>query len=122
MRGIWWGVGVVLAWGCAEHPAPKTALTDAQFVDLFVTVYALYDSTDTPSDSLKVHRQVVFDRYHVTPDMVQEFIDQHRRDPDSWTPIMAMLQERLGETAQVKLEAFRTQSPSDTTKQKKSGP
>ena len=114
------GMTLVFLWGCGENQTSKSVVTDAQFVDLCVTVYGLYGAYGHQPDSLKIYRQAVFDRYGVTPAMVQKFIDQHQSDPDSWAPIMSALQQRLGETTKVKLEAFGAPSgtQADTTAQK----
>jgi hypothetical protein len=118
MAMVWGGMMLVFLCGCGENRTSKSVLTDAQFVDLCVTVYGLYGAYCHQPDSLKIYRQAVFDRYGITPAMVQEFIDQHQRDPDSWVPIVFALRERLGETAEVKLEAFGATSgtQADSTK------
>jgi len=121
-RGIWIFIPICLL-GCGPGEAPKTGLTDAQFVDLFVEVFALYDRYGEMPDSLLQHRQAALERRGIAPEDVARFIAHRRENPERWEPVLDMLRERLGENAEVRTEAFGAhRAHGDTTGAKKNGP
>ena len=109
--------------GCSVREAPKAGLTDAQFADLFVEVVALYDLYGEMPDSLLQHRQAVFDRRGIAPEDVAHFIAHRRENPEQWAPVLDTLRARLGDRAEVRLEAFGAhRARADTAGAKKNGP
>lgn len=95
-----------LAVSCAPPQPQQDGLTDTQFVELCIDVLALQTNQDTLSDSLQIARQATFQKHGITKKEVAKFIDDRKKDPPSWEPVLMLLKERLGEQAEIPLQSF----------------
>ena len=100
--------------GCT--PASSPLLSDAQFADLFAEVIELHRRYPHAPDSLVSEREAVFKRLGVREADIERFIQDRQERPEKWDPLLALLRERFGEAAKVKMKAFQKIAYPDSTK------
>ncbi len=96
--------------GCAtdKQPAPSSSkLSDKKFIELFADAMELHRHYVHAPDSLLVARKKLFKRHGITQVDIEKFLKDRRDHPEKWDALIALIQQRFGETAGREIEAFR---------------
>ena len=92
------------AFGCA--PASSPELSDEKFLALFADAMVLHRRYVHAPDSLLAERKKVFKRHGVTRADIEKFLEDRQKNPEKWDALIALIEQRFGETGEREMKAF----------------
>ena len=90
--------------GCVTASSPE--LSDKKFIELFADAMELHRRYVHTPDSLLVEREKLFKRQGITQADIEKFLKDRRDHPEKWDALIALIQQRFGETAEREMKAF----------------